>query len=51
MVRREEGVCTSLNFNFREWFELDNHRQMETIDDIILVQNNKVYNLQIRYHF
>ena len=56
MVRRGDGVCTSINFNFRAWYEVeirfsDNPRQKQTIDDIILDQENKVCNLQIRYHF
>ena len=56
MVRRGDGVCTSINFNFRAWYEVeirfsDNPRQKQAIDDIILDQENKVCNLQIRYHF
>ena len=47
MVQRGERVCTSLNFNFCTWYEFeirfsDNPRQKETIDDIILAQENKV---------
>ena len=53
---RRDGVCTSMNFNFRAWYEVeisfsDNTRQKEMIDEIILAQEKKVCNLQIRYHF
>ena len=50
------GVCTSINFNLHPWHEIkfclsDNPPQKETIDEIILAQENKVCNLQIRYRF
>ena len=56
MVQRGDGVCTSINLNFRAWYEveirfLDNTQQKENIDEIILAQENKVCDLQIRYHF
>ena len=52
MVQRGDG----LNLNFRAWYEveimfLDNTQQKENIDEIILAQENKVCDLQIRYHF
>ena len=50
------GECTSLNYNFHAWYEFvikfsDNLRQKGTTDGIVLTQENKVRNLQIRYHF
>ena len=47
-----DEVGTSINFNFSAWYEVeirfsDNPRQ----GDIILAQENKACNLQIRYHF
>ena len=56
MVRKGDGVCTLINFIFRAWYKVeirfsDKPRQNETIDDIILAQENKVCNLQIRYYF
>ena len=51
----EDGVSTSVNFNFRAWYEVeirlnDDPRQKETIDGIIWRRRNKC-NLQIRYYF
>ena len=56
MVRGGDGVCTSMNINFRAWYEVeirfsDNTRQKEIIDEIIFAQEKKVCNLQIKYHF
>ena len=50
-----DGVCTSINFNFHGWYEVeirlsDNPRQKETIDGIIWLRRKKC-NLQIRYYF
>ena len=50
------GECTSQNYNFHAWHEFvirfsDNPGQKGTIDGIVLTQENKVRNLQIRYHF
>ena len=55
MVRRGDGVCISISFNFRAWYRVeirfsDNPRQKNTIDDIIWLRRKKS-NLQIRYHF
>ena len=55
MVRRENEVRTSINFNFGACNEVrirfsDNLRQREAVDDIILAQENKMCNLKIRYH-
>ena len=54
MVRRNDGVCTSINFNFRTWYEVeitfsDNPKKKETIHVIILAQENQVliYRLDI----
>ena len=54
MVRRGDGVCTSLNFNFRTWYEVeirfsDNPGQKQTIDDIIWLRRIKclIYRLDI----
>ena len=53
----EEGEGMHLpKCTFHAWYEIeirfsDNLQQKETIDDIILAQENKVCNLLIRYHF
>ena len=50
------GVCTTINFNFCAWYQveirfIDNPGQKETIDDIILTEENKVFNLLIRCYY
>ena len=55
MVRRGDGVCTSISFSFRDWYRVeirfsDNPRQKDTIGDIIW-RRRKNCNLQIRYLF
>ena len=54
MVQRRDGVCTSINFNFCAWYEVeirfgDNPRQKETINDIIWFRRRKcvIYRLDI----
>ena len=51
---RRDGVCTSINFNFRTWYNVetrfsDNPQQKETIDDIIWLWRKKyvIYRLDI----
>ena len=56
MVSRGDGVCTSININFCDWYEVelrfsDNPQQKETIDAVSLAEEKKVCNLQIRYYF
>ena len=41
-----DGVCTSINFHFRAWYEVeirfsDNYWQKETIDDIFWLRRKK----------
>ena len=54
MVRSGDGVCISINIYFWAWHEIEirpsvNPRQKETIDDIVLAQENKfvIYRLDI----
>ena len=54
IIQRVDGVCTSINFNFHAWYEVeirfsDNPRQKETIDDIIWLRRKKcvIYRLDI----
>ena len=46
ILLRSDGVCTSINFNFRSWYKVqirfsDNSLQKETIDDIIWLRRKK----------
>ena len=55
IIRIEDGVSTSINFNFHAWYEFeirlsDDPRQKETIDGIIWLRRKKC-NLLIRYYF
>ena len=47
MVQRGDGVCTSINFNFCAWYEVeirvsDNLQEKETIDDMIWIREKSL---------
>ena len=54
IIRIRDGICTSINFNFCAWYEVeirlsDNPRQKETEDGIIWLRRKKcvIYRLDI----
>ena len=54
IIRIRDGICTSINFNFCAWYEVeirlsDNPRQKETVDGIIWLRRKKcvIYRLDI----
>ena len=54
IIQTEDGVSTSINFNFRAWYEIeirlcDNPQQKETINGIIWLKSKKcvIYRLDI----
>ena len=56
VIRIGDGVCTSINFNLRAWYEVeirvsDNPQQKETIDGIIWLRRKKcvIYRLDITF--